>query len=232
MDYCSLLLNRKRGFTLIEVLITMTTIVAIATVILIAVSPSFQLGKGRDGRRKADLNLLKTAMDDYYNDNECYPDISKLVCKPGTGLIPYMKKVPCDPLTGENYRYENPLSNCDSYVIYANLENNKDVDIYKTGCLTGCQGSNGIVYNYAITSSNIRVNALPTVVAGDKGGRDGDGGGVGGVVECPGQTYACQRAQGQSESDGRCNAINKNDPYAQEWLPFYCESDCQGHCPT
>lgn len=130
---------RVRGLTLIEIIIVITIIVALAVLLLWAWQN--QALKGRDARRRADLAKIRTALEDYYNDHGCYPPASALACDPGTGLQPYITKIPCDPITGESYHYEfEGLDTCpNGYVLFTNLET-----IPKGGC------GPGNLYNYGL----------------------------------------------------------------------------------
>jgi len=88
-----------------------------------------QLFKGRDARRKSDINRIQVAVEEYEKDHDCYPAPDLVRCDPGTGLSPYINKVPCDPATHENYYYEPENSACPSwYLIFAKLENTNDSD--------------------------------------------------------------------------------------------------------
>ena len=62
---------KNRGFTLLEMLIVMT-IISILTSVLWANFFS-SLAKGRDSRRKQDLEAISRALELYYNDNKAYP---------------------------------------------------------------------------------------------------------------------------------------------------------------
>jgi prepilin-type N-terminal cleavage/methylation domain-containing protein len=61
----------KKGFTLIELLV----VVAIVSLLTLTVIFTFgsQRTKAEDSQMKTDLNRLKTAFEDYYNDHNCYP---------------------------------------------------------------------------------------------------------------------------------------------------------------
>ena len=63
--------NKKRGFTLIEILVT-ATIIAVLTAIGLVSFRSANI-KARDGKRMADIEQLKAALEIYRSDNPTYP---------------------------------------------------------------------------------------------------------------------------------------------------------------
>jgi len=156
-------LKRKNGFTLIESL----AVVAILAILMTMSIFTFmtQLTKGRDAKRKADLEKLRTVLEDYLNDESCYPP--SLVCR--SDFSPYLTQVPCDPLGNISYFYSyDDASSCKSwYKIYAKLENINDPIITEVGCResTECPRGGcgpGCNYNYWISSPNMaEVGRLP-----------------------------------------------------------------------
>lgn len=143
-------LKNNKGFTLSEVIVSITIVAILAIMGYQGLKPAVQLAKGRDGRRKADLNLISNSLENYAGDHPCYPEEALLSnCSPGIGLKPYLNKIPCDPLTGLPYAYVRP--ECKQFVVYASLETQTTEDY-------------GDRRNYAISSSNLRV--IPTLVGG------------------------------------------------------------------
>lgn len=139
----------RKGVTLIELVIVISFIGMLAVFVAGVIIPSLQIAKGRDARRKADLQKLKNPLDDYYNDKECYPSLL-------TELMPYyLKQIPIDPQTRQPYAYSS--AGCDTYYVYTNLENTNDQSIAQVGCQSGC-GPAG-AYNYGVSSSNARLEA-------------------------------------------------------------------------
>jgi len=119
-------------------------IIALLTVF----KPQTQLLKSKDARRKADLSVISKALEDYLNDNPCYPEESIFAsCGPAnTGFSPYLKIIPCDPITKKPYLYERP--ECQKYVIFADLGvENQNITYSGKG-------------NYVVTSTNYRLNPI------------------------------------------------------------------------
>jgi len=143
--------EKKRGFTLTEVLIVVLVLASLIALILFALRN--QIFKGNDAKRKGDIHRIRIAMEEYEKDNNCYPTPDMIICKPGIGLQPYLNKIPCDPTTKASYYIEVEDSTCPSwYRIYLNLENKVDSDIDETGCTYGC-GPN-LSYNFFVSSPN------------------------------------------------------------------------------
>ena len=135
------------GFTLIELMIA---VCIIAILVFLAVNTYIsQTLKGYDARRKADLDRIKVATEEYEKDNNCYPPAGLVVCENGgLGLKPYLNTIPCDPRTHASYAFEPGPGVCAAWFrAYAKLENAGDKSIIP---LIGPGG----VYNYYVSSSN------------------------------------------------------------------------------
>lgn len=143
------------GVSYIEILIVMAVLAALLTAFLL--SYRGQLRKGYDGERKSDIHEIKTAFEEYFNDTGCYPLGPELEAftycdKP---LMPWLRRVPCDPETGEPYIITVQPSACPTwFAIYTNVmqtgsetENNPCSDPH-------CRVAE-IDYNYGISSGNI-----------------------------------------------------------------------------
>lgn len=102
-----------------------------------------QIYKAKDAKRKADINRIQQAVEEYEKDHDCYPPPELLVCDPGFGLKPYLNKIPCDPVTGESYPYEVDNDVCASW--YRSFS-----DLYIGGSPVGPDGA----YKYSATSPN------------------------------------------------------------------------------
>ena len=153
-------INKREGITLIEVLVAVC-ILAILTV-LFSSNYMTQLKKSRDGKRKADMEKIKTSFEDYYNDNGCYPTDVSVFENCGSkdlyadgGFAPWLVSIPCDPL-------ENPYeiiineSTCPSqFAIYTNMEYLNDPQVKANDCYPGCGD-----YNFSYSSDNVNPSDL------------------------------------------------------------------------
>jgi len=112
----------KKGFTLIELLTTMTIIAVLAGLALV----SFQGARktGRDGKRKSDLEQIRSALEMCYAEDNQYPaSISidgSVICDISHKI--YLTPTPTDPSTGLNYYYNCPSNT--TYTLCATLELN------------------------------------------------------------------------------------------------------------
>ncbi len=154
-------MNKNKGVSLIEILIVITIILAL---LLIYFGLRGQLNKGRDAKRKDDLERIRVAFEDYYNDNGCYPDIAILENCGSDDLDPYLKKVPCDPATNQSYKgLVGTYIEGSCYVwykAYTFLENEDDPAISRLGLEEG-ETIDGEEVNYGVSSPNVAVGDVP-----------------------------------------------------------------------
>lgn len=101
----------SKGFTLIELLVTIAVIGILAGGTIAAVDPLAQFKKARDAQILADMKMLDTALESYYNDYGAYPVIptTSRSCRtasspdvnvdfiPGLKAGKYVKEMPIPP---------------------------------------------------------------------------------------------------------------------------------------
>jgi prepilin-type N-terminal cleavage/methylation domain-containing protein len=151
----------QSGLTMIEILIVVA-IIGLLVVLAITQLPK-QISKGRDARRKSDLQKIKIAFEDYFSDKECYPPPDILENCGSNDLSPYMASIPCDPQTKTKYLYAPEAETCPHYYrVYSNLELDIDPIIKQLGCQTsaGCGayayfgeelGEESLKYDYGVS---------------------------------------------------------------------------------
>jgi len=149
---------KKQGFTLMEILIVIAMLGILATIIFGTYLNS--LKKGRDSRRKQDLEQVSRALELYYSEQGQYPAEIEVIF--GEKLdnpdsddenIFYMKLLPTDPTSGYDYIYKT--TDQQDYQLYSCLENDQDLDYndgefgYGFECGASCQ-----YCRYGIASPN------------------------------------------------------------------------------
>ncbi len=154
------ILNSRRGFTLIEILIVVAIIGILASVVLVGLGPVQR--RGRDARRLSDLREAQNALELYFNKCGYYPGASQAgvncsaysannswgTMNPLAGMTGALiqsnmgiRQVPNDPTTGRTYLFATDGTGT-SYVIGATLEDDQnpalreDIDgsVYGVGC--------------------------------------------------------------------------------------------------
>lgn len=166
--------NKKKGFTLVELLVVIS-IISILTIVGISSFKTVQI-KSRDTRRKNDLNSVSKALNMYYNDNGVFPyesllNINSMIKTSGIGfsaevngtVVTYMVEMPIETTNGvEEYSYLGTTGK--SFKLFSNLENEND-----NNCLKDEDGvvlkniddytvTNGCIYG--VSSSNIKIEDI------------------------------------------------------------------------
>lgn len=121
----------KKGFTLLEIMITMGIIAIISA--MLTVNYISARVRERDSRRKSDLVKIQSALELYRADNQRYPPISDVDgwvdIRGADDLSPrYITEVPQDPVSEDNcpgYLYM-VMPGFQRYTIYTVLENQND----------------------------------------------------------------------------------------------------------
>ena len=121
--------GKRKGFTLLEILLVIATIGILAAIVLVAINPNRQIAQARNAQRRADVNTIYKALEQYLIDNQSYTvggtgitTTTKNVCKTGNKtttdtlspttlcdgkvdlrvLVPtYIAGIPVDPSGGE-----------------------------------------------------------------------------------------------------------------------------------
>lgn len=134
-------MSKSRGFTLVELLITISIIAILSAIALMTYT--YVMKQGRDSKRMSDLRAIQSALEQYYSDQGFYPYFSVGiggVTWPGlddimgsgsfTNLIgnfcdpfsvppcpsskSYINSLPHDPTGSTRYTYKTIPTNCDN----------------------------------------------------------------------------------------------------------------------
>jgi len=132
---------KNKGFTLIELLVAMT----VASVLMGLALVSYQGARksARDGKRKADLEQIRSALEMCRADTGSYPTsiYNDITC----GGQTYLSGTPKDPVTQDSYYYSR--SDANHYTLCAYLE--------ASGISGSCGSANcgsGRTCNYKVTN--------------------------------------------------------------------------------
>ncbi|OGY98057.1 MAG: hypothetical protein A2855_00950 [Candidatus Liptonbacteria bacterium RIFCSPHIGHO2_01_FULL_57_28] len=113
------LIQKREGFTLIEILVVIGIIAVLATIVIIAINPARQFAQARDTQRTSNLNTILNAIGQNIADNRgIFTCSGSEFTLPGSAtvirasiaaadiydcLVPtYMPAMVCDPVEGED----------------------------------------------------------------------------------------------------------------------------------
>ncbi|OGH10190.1 MAG: hypothetical protein A2152_02765 [Candidatus Levybacteria bacterium RBG_16_35_6] len=143
-----------RGTFLIEFLIAISVMSILAFGTYVSVYP--QVVKAQDAKTKVDLNSVRSAFQEYYDDQYCFPTaLPTCGTELKVGTKTYFKNFPCNS-DHTSYTYETDNTSCPHwYKITTNLKNNNDQSIDAVHCREGC---GPVCQNNYGVSANIRLN--------------------------------------------------------------------------
>ncbi len=140
-------MKKNKGFTLIELLVVISILGVLLALSIFGMQGARE--SSRDGRRKADLEQIKSGLEMYRADCNAYPTTLGTTLKgsgtPSTCPVSnvYISSVPVDPTsTTRKYAY---TSDGTTYALCAALEQSLP-------SVTGCGGGCTATCNYKITN--------------------------------------------------------------------------------
>lgn len=154
--------SSKSGFTLIELMVTISIIAILSAIGLVVYSSV--LKQGRDSKRQSDLRSIQSALEQYNADQFFYPSgitpgnaLTSNTGQPNSSPNPktYINTIPQDSNVATPYRYvalrngaincDNSLANqCNSYCLYSKLDIPGSIPSY-------CSSFAPAGYNFAVT---------------------------------------------------------------------------------
>lgn len=160
-----------KGFTLVELLVVIAMVGVMFSFLIVLINPFAQIQKARDGQRQEDLKQINSALDSYYNDNNCYPLSIPFGSSWQSNSMVYMQKVPQDPdcaQGGSCYTYVvDTSSSCPQW--YASFTKIQAFNAISTYCplekLQNCTPINYSTsgYNYCTISGRVDCSYIRTI---------------------------------------------------------------------
>lgn len=161
-------MKSKSGFTLVELIIVIAILGMMGTIAIGTFNSLGIQGKGQDARRKKDLSRIKVALEEYYNDNKCYPSadfVKNYLMNPsncGKKIDQFLQLSPwvCDPYAKIPYLLAVPGGSCPhAYKLFTMLSNpsisgavvSSPTSVCTYGFADGLRYS-GISLNYGVAS--------------------------------------------------------------------------------
>jgi general secretion pathway protein G len=135
--------NIKNGFSLIELLVVISIIGILMALSMFGIKNARE--SSRDGKRKSDLETIRSALELYKADVGSYP--ASLGSSISQGGQTYLDSVPKDPLDpARNYSYATSGTPPTTYILCAALEN-PVAGASTTGCASCGENCNYKVKN-------------------------------------------------------------------------------------
>ena len=122
IDMKSALLKNRKGFTLIELIVTIGVLAILLTTVLIAINPARQFAQADNTKRRSDVNAILNAISQYRSDHKGLLPIAitttaQNISNTGTDicadiLITYIPALPSDPKAANG---GIKIKNCTTY---------------------------------------------------------------------------------------------------------------------
>lgn len=147
----------KKGFTLVELLISIAILSILAIGTMYVINPLGQIAKAKDGVRLNDLSHIKTALNMYYNDHNNFPATLTFGSKLSDNNTVYASIIPQDSNLDTPYVYQTNSTNSQWAIIYAKLTTSYPAYINcELSSLKSClpRNYNFSGYNYCVVLGN------------------------------------------------------------------------------
>ena len=141
----------------------MTILVVLAVILVGIINPNALIGKANDYKRKSDLNKIRTAFEEFFNDKGRYPTTAEINLwnrmsncnKSVSDLKQYLRTWPCDP----DKKLYQVVIGPNWFKVVTNLNNKQDKDIpvgwYTPGTYSDSGFDDKSSVNYGVSSLNV-----------------------------------------------------------------------------
>lgn len=126
------MVNKQKGFTLVELLVVVAIISLLVTVSLVVMASV--RAKARDARRENDIRDIALAMEMAHSDDQKYPQSAALPTSIVSSRQTYLLNVPHDPLPGRDYFWLDNTHNDQIFCVSADLEKGDYFKCDQNGC--------------------------------------------------------------------------------------------------
>lgn len=219
-----------KGLTLIELVLVITMLGILLGITIMVLDPRKQMAKVNDTTRKRDIQEIKTALDTYYNDHNCYPTTLPFGSAWQENSTVYMRKVPQDVACANNtncyvYKY---LGSCPQWnVVFTKLSVTPTTPQCTLTSHSACVPSDYSNSWACIVSGNVDAAgcahlAASSLSGGSDGGLGGNDSGSQPPPPPPPPPADC------SQKDWICSGDTCNHTTAGAGV--YCSSTCDGFC--
>ncbi len=195
---------KNQGLSLVELII----VLAVLLMLIAAGYFAFQgqLWKGNDSKRKDDLERVRVAFEDYFNDYGCYPESDTLNECNSEGFQPYLREIACDPVSNEPYVLLVEDEPCPSwFIVLAKMDSDSSLSS-RNLCGQGCY-YNDEEYGWSVTSENVSMEMAVEQIGAEN-------------------LSICGQGCWREDDRGVCNVAEE----CSESEDCYTDSDCSDVC--
>ncbi len=142
--------STNKGFTLIELIVTVSILAVLVTILVVAINPAEQLARARDSRRAADLDALKSAINLYIAQATTTPNL--------------------DGAVSANNRCKGDTVTSDQPTMFANNTAGNATSVSATWIYVTTSTLQDIISSAAASSTNNAISWLPVALGLTPGG--------------------------------------------------------------
>lgn len=196
-------------------------ILILSLMALAAINPRASIDKAFDAHRKKDLEDLKIAFENYYSDYACYPTQEQIENCNSDDLKPYLKEIPCDPITTAPYELVAEPDICpQNFITYTLLKRQQDpsADAYNCYSTNSPNATDDPGYDCTEYIDAFVPTRTPTESPAEEP-----------TPTIPGiPYYYCQSVNYNEQPNGNCTELGSGEYCAISWA--FPASNCNGAC--